>query len=862
MAISINPLTHVILVPRADLDLVQSMPEVRTLDLDAFRLWLRDWEDDEQGIPQLKTHDHNTEVTLSGLVYARIVEVLAPYTVEFEDGQYTINCTKANHNLADRRVPNQVSLIVNNAAGLISNAAIEHASFNGVITVDVVNGVAGTLYPTGTQVQPVNNIPDALLIAQVRGFDTLVIQGNITLDTGDDVRGLRLHGETLHKSVIVVNPDAQADGVELAHVTISGTIGGEADLIDCMVGNLSDIYGHFHECMLGGTIVLNGSEPSQFIKCVDALPGLGVPIIDLGGSGRDLGVWGYHGGLKLINKTGTDKVSVNLDSGRLILDSTITNGQILVKGVGLLLDGSTGSAAVDSDGLMSKETITKITWNTVWLDVDAGSAGTAFPLGTSGFPVNNMADAQAIAARESVREIHAHGNLTLQAALGDMTILSHAPEKAVITLNNQDVDESVFRHVTLAGAMNGRVCAYDCILSAITNLEGDFNDSFWNGNISIKSGGRARCYNTVSMAGIPLTVDLNGDGYFTDSHGTSWWVITNMTDPAAFVAIIGNSGVTVDNTNTAGNIYISGDATLDANLGAGVTVNTDYRIAAQVWNEALGGHTTGGTYGAEVAIKADIAAAAATSFTPATSGSVIYGSEDAGTYASAVVRDNAYWQVGETGPGGDGLAVEMVFNLPCADCRPGAIEMFGRYEGLPANTHFMVAWAYNYEASAWEILEEPCMPGGHTTDATYTHPYYERHIDRANNDEVKIRFIHNVTSYNASHTMYLDYVAVSSINVVTAADVAGAVWDAEALAHTLEGSMGKFMQEILGLSGQRNFRLFDMEWSAAKKMLSGTARAYPTPEDVDADTNHIVELSVTATYDGQNRMVETKSKVV
>ena len=51
MAISINWATKVISVPKADLTLIQSTPtEIRELDLNQFRLSLRDLEDDVVGI--------------------------------------------------------------------------------------------------------------------------------------------------------------------------------------------------------------------------------------------------------------------------------------------------------------------------------------------------------------------------------------------------------------------------------------------------------------------------------------------------------------------------------------------------------------------------------------------------------------------------------------------------------------------------------------------------------------------------------------------------------------------------------------------------------------------------------------------
>lgn len=118
MAISVDWISGVIFVPKADTVLVDAgPPEIRELNVDTFRLALRDLEDDPDGRPWPKTHTHETESTLSGITYARKVEILAPYTVEFEDGQYAVNLIGANHNVLDRRVQNQVSLNIANSAG-------------------------------------------------------------------------------------------------------------------------------------------------------------------------------------------------------------------------------------------------------------------------------------------------------------------------------------------------------------------------------------------------------------------------------------------------------------------------------------------------------------------------------------------------------------------------------------------------------------------------------------------------------------------------------------------------------------------------------------------------------------------------
>jgi hypothetical protein len=116
--ITVNWSTQVINVPQADLTPVSG--SLYELDVDTFRLALKDIEDASDGMSFPDTHRHNTQVLLSGVTYARTFEVINGYTVEFEDGPYTVRLVGANHNIADVKVANQVSLVVGNSAGLIA----------------------------------------------------------------------------------------------------------------------------------------------------------------------------------------------------------------------------------------------------------------------------------------------------------------------------------------------------------------------------------------------------------------------------------------------------------------------------------------------------------------------------------------------------------------------------------------------------------------------------------------------------------------------------------------------------------------------------------------------------------------------
>lgn len=112
--------TKVIYVPRIAMTLVQSTPNViYELDIPGFHLTLKDLEDDEEGIVFPYTHNNFPPVSVGGVTLARVLEIVAPYTVTFEDGQYSVNLVGGNNNISDRNNRNLVSINSTNSAGLI-----------------------------------------------------------------------------------------------------------------------------------------------------------------------------------------------------------------------------------------------------------------------------------------------------------------------------------------------------------------------------------------------------------------------------------------------------------------------------------------------------------------------------------------------------------------------------------------------------------------------------------------------------------------------------------------------------------------------------------------------------------------------
>jgi hypothetical protein len=122
VAITIDWATKIISVPQSYLTNITGT--LYELDTDQFRLDLKDLEDDVEGMPFPDTHQHNTEVTVAGVTYARVIEIINGYSITFEDGQYTIRLAGSNNNFFDVENgilnQNQVSVIPTNSAGLIT----------------------------------------------------------------------------------------------------------------------------------------------------------------------------------------------------------------------------------------------------------------------------------------------------------------------------------------------------------------------------------------------------------------------------------------------------------------------------------------------------------------------------------------------------------------------------------------------------------------------------------------------------------------------------------------------------------------------------------------------------------------------
>jgi len=243
-------------------------------------------------------------------------------------------------------------------------AAISYMSFDNVVSIDAINGfsIAGfTGDPAllGNREFPVNNIVDAVIIANNYNITTLIVKGNLTLDVGEDVSGFFMIGQgasinssrtnlTMVNGCITVN-------TKMKDMRVDGYQGGEIVYDNCVIGAIDNMHCQFENCTLVGPIsrAIGGwtsNHISFFVGCQTSKTQF---IDDMDGTGLHIEHDNASGGFKIMNMNTVDAhYIIRLDAGHVEIDSSCVNGNVIVSGVGTVLDNSGAGCTVDKTGFI------------------------------------------------------------------------------------------------------------------------------------------------------------------------------------------------------------------------------------------------------------------------------------------------------------------------------------------------------------------------------------------------------------------------------------------------------------------------------------------------------------------------------
>ena len=480
-------------------------------------------------------------------------------------------------------------------------------------------------------------------------------------------------------------------------------------------------------------------------------------------------------------------------SGPAYIQCTVSGGNIVALNVnGSIYPTSFTQVLITASSSATQADLEAIQYssyqNAVWVDINSTQTGIAYPSGNREYPVNNIQEATVIALGRGFSTFQLLSDITLVTGdiitgfklIGVSHILTNLTIETGAICSNIQIERCF-----VTGVLDGGTEINNCIVSDLIYFNGHIHQCGLVGLVTLAGNKKAVFSDCKTIdQDNPLVIDMGGSGQSVSIPNYSGLLtIRNLTSASEEIGIGLNAGMVVlEDTITAGTIIIGGNGILMHTQTGAEIVNSDglmnkLGVSEAVWHANVIEFDDSGTFGSELATKADLAASASTSVVYCDSGTVIYGNVFSGAHTDTHLRDGNIWHIDEDGT--DGLTIEFVFTVPSADHKAGNFEVFGHYTGTPSNAHYIGLWAYNYESGGFEKLVDDFMPGGNTSDETFIHEYYERHIDRDNANEVKIRLVHNPTTYNSGHDIELDKVDLGVIEIITAADIAQSVWEYE-----------------------------------------------------------------------------------
>ncbi len=531
----------------------------------------------------------------------------------------------------------QIVVTASSSATLQEQGAIEFGSFNGGVTYMEASPYSGTKFPVGTPQEPVNNTYDAKTIAIERGFTTGFIIGDMNIPTDLEISGFSFIGSGKDRTNINIPDLALVENCTYMDSHVTGYLDGANTIIDCLIDNLHYIKGYIEGCVLSpGVITLGGNDTAHFLDCFSGVPGTGTPTIDLAGSGQALAMRNYNGGIKLINKTGTESVSIDLNSGQVKLDlTTVTDGVIVVRGIGKVIEATSGEHLATGyfgslyllNEAINRDNISSAVWdeyvgdhliqNTtghkiyhdmydeqIFIDTVGGESGTEFPIGTKKSPVDNLADAITIMNEHNWNDIHIIGNLTIAGGedISRMTFHSDRSLGNSITITDAITDHTYFEDLTISGTLAGKTRFTYCVLGELNGFNGGAKNCLLTSNIYFV--GSEVCYftdcdNYITDIGHIELHQYSSSLNLIKCRGRFGIYNKTSTNKTAIDLVAGY--VYVDTSCNAGTISIGGIGYVDDQSSSGCEVFQgsidDVYISNAVWDEPISEHSESGSTG-------------------------------------------------------------------------------------------------------------------------------------------------------------------------------------------------------------------------------------------------------------------------
>ena len=249
----------------------------------------------------------------------------------------------------------------------------------------------------------------------------------------------------------------------------------------------------------------------------------------------------------------------------------------------------------------------------ITLDTVNGQPGTAFPQGTPGQPVDNLADAQTIIANRNLpKRLLVLGSLTIGATEDisgyDISGSSSHGDSTLTFTSGSTCSHAVIRKIDVAGTPTGELHIFDAVVFGLDGFEGAMVDCGITGTIKVtnvdleNTATFINCHSMVVGVATPIidcnsiaNLDLNIRGYYggIEIQGMTLASMAGSMD-------VDSANIILNANNTNGALVIRGRGSL-ADNSAGMTVTkiglieaNDIRLTRQIaTNKLITNPTTG-----------------------------------------------------------------------------------------------------------------------------------------------------------------------------------------------------------------------------------------------------------------------------
>lgn len=264
---------------------------------------------------------------------------------------------------------------LSSATTALQQVELQRAAYNDGASVLTSSPYSGTAYPNGTIAQPVNNISDAVSIAQSLGVSKIYLFDDLTLNSGSYSD---LHFVAVAPNVTVTNSGgATFTDCVFENVTVAGNV-GNSYLKNCFLGAVTLAGSRLEKCVFtNAAVTLTGSSPITMANCAEwVTSGSGVTLNMNGFSGA-LVSQSWFGRLLLDDKPNAGDVYITFGAGSIDIPSNIAVGTITLSGNGSFTLDPAATATVNGDDLMTNATIGFAAMDDILSDhTTAGSAAT------------------------------------------------------------------------------------------------------------------------------------------------------------------------------------------------------------------------------------------------------------------------------------------------------------------------------------------------------------------------------------------------------------------------------------------------------------------------------------------------------